>query len=183
MNTFLCLFIATTLAFAFAGCDNQPGDEGNAKPASEAPADDLSKRIEALTGAHTRIVWSAHVDEKPDKSDKHGNGSRHQIWGIDTRDGAGIRRIVDKVANYTRPMLTPDGRRIVYTDKRPSKKSASKGTRNHRPSCYVMNFDGSNRKALTEAYADDVWADPEAGTFWVYACEKFKKGDGSAAIF
>ncbi len=147
--------------------DGQAADLKRALPEFEAPQDARSKEIEALTGGHTRIVWAQQQD--PDKTDAHGNGSNHQLMGLGTRDGVGERVILGKVGNYSRPLLTPDGERVVYTDKGMKK---VKGKKAYAPTCYVVNWDGSGKKELADVYADDIWVDPGTGITWVYGIDE-----------
>ena len=88
----------TTMAIALAGtamlvsCSEDPLATIDAvEPVSRAPKDALSKEIEGLTGAHTRIVWAQQQNSK--KQDKHGNGLNFSLMGFDTRDGKGARVI------------------------------------------------------------------------------------------
>ncbi len=189
------LFAAAGL-FALYGCGDSdaedkkkdkeaigPGDNdgpipalANIAPSKGKPSDAKSKEIEALTGAFTRIVWAQQ--QNPAKTDAHANGTRFKLLGWDTRDGKGERVILDQVTNYARPLLTPDGKRIVFTNK--GTRKDSKGRKSYRPRCFVVNWDGSGLKELGEGYADDVWADPDTGWLWVYVVSKFKKGSTSA---
>jgi hypothetical protein len=148
----------------------------SAVPTAGAPVGEVPKEIESLTGAHTRIVWTQQ--QNPEKTDKHGGGSQFLLMGMDTRDGMGTRAILPEKTNYNRPIFTPDGQRIVFNDKGYEKKGSK---RIMRPHCYVVNWDGSGKKKLIDAYAEDVWADPETGKFWVYAMVNFKPVTGSAS--
>jgi len=149
-----------------------------AKPASKTPVGEVSKKIEAVTGAHTRIVWAQQ--QRPGKTDKHGNGTQFHLIGLDTRDGMGERQILPEKQSYNRPILCPDGDRIVFTDKDQEDKRKD-GSRKMNPKCYVVNWDGSGLKLLRDGYAEDIWADPETGKFWVYALVDPKPVTGSAS--
>lgn len=151
-------------------------DVASVEPASSVPRGEMEKGIESLTGAHTRIVWA--MQQNPEKTDAHANGKAMLLYGLDTRDGKGERVILpDAVQSYARPMITPDGARIVFTDKGVSKKKKKKG---YDPVCYVVNWDGSGLKELRDGYADDIWVDPETGKFWVYTAVDFITTETSA---
>src|SRR5262245_48979805 len=79
-----------------------------------APADDGGAEIEEATGAHTRVVWVE--DKSPQQTDVLARGKKLVLMGLDTRDGKGERAILPAVRNYAKPLITPDGRRVVYSD-------------------------------------------------------------------
>ena len=120
---------AAVLAMVLVGCEGDepaknpekaPGvnvpDRGGKIPPVEVPkvpTDELSKAIEAFTGGHTKLVWSAHQNKK--SADTYASGKSHCLAGLDTRDGKGVRIILEEKSNYARPMVTPGGEGIVYT--------------------------------------------------------------------
>ncbi|MEM9481934.1 MAG: hypothetical protein AAGA58_19965 [Verrucomicrobiota bacterium] len=187
MRRLLPALTLTVMAIASLFALNSCGDS-NAKndgpipvldaiaPINTAPIDAKSKEIEAVTGAHTRIVWTKQ--QNPDKTDAHGNGTQFKLYGFDTRDGKGPRTIFEENGNYARPLLTPDGKRIVFNDKGTYKDK--KGRKFYTPSCYVVNWDGSGLRELGEGYADEVWADPKTGKLWVYVVSTFAQREQSA---
>ncbi len=114
----------------------------------------FGKEVENFTGGHTRVVWAVDADKNKDVN-AHSNGLR--LMGYDSRDSKGTRTILESLSNYYRPLLTPDGEQIVFTN---------------RPECrtYVVNWDGSGLRVLKEnAAASAVWRDPKSGEVWVYA--------------
>ena len=123
----------------------------------ERPPDETArfgKEVENFTGGHTRVVWVVDADKNKDVY-THSNGLR--LIGYDSRDGKGTRAILESLSNYYRPLLTPDGEQIVFTN---------------RPECrtYVVNWDGSGLRVLKDdAAAAAVWRDPKSGEVWVYA--------------
>lgn len=116
-------------------------------------------RIKALTRSPTRLVWCQYVEGAGD--DRFAQGRTTRLCGFDTEDGAGERVILGKRSSYAKPIFTPDGKRIIYSD-RTNKK------------VYVVNWDGSRRRELCRGYASDAWRDPATGLVWVYV----RSGDG-----
>jgi len=108
--------------------------------------------IRALTGARTRIAWCRDAG---DGSDPFGNGESLRLVGIDTDDGRGERVILGQPAGYAKPLITPKGDRIVFTNRRTHK-------------VFVVNWDGTGLRPLDNGWAADVWADPGTGVEWVY---------------
>lgn len=147
-----------------------PASDAASKPATPPvpqprPTEDTSIEIEALTQAHSRIVWSQYQKKK--SADPYSSNSNHLLVGIDTRDGRGIRVICDKEDNYSRPLLTADGRAILYTAKGITRDEQD----NKHFNPVVMRTDWSDGKPvrLTDGYAVDTWLDPATRTEWVYA--------------
>ena len=70
--------------------------------------------------------------------------------GFDTDDGRGERRILDALSNYAKPMLTPDGTKIIFSNRKEQ-------------AIYVVGFDGSGLARLAPGIALAVWRDAAAG--------------------
>ncbi len=113
-----------------------------------------ARSVEALTGSRTRVVW---VDDHGDLRDYQARGTNRmlRLMGYDSRDGRGVRPILEELSNYAKPMLTPSGRQVVFSD-----------FQNRQVS--VVDFDGGNRRRLTSGMGLDVWRDPATGIEWVY---------------
>ncbi len=113
----------------------------------------VESKLRQMVGARCRFIWTQGAD-----GEKHGTmytGDGAELWVLDTDDGQGAQRIGTK-DSYQRPLLTGDGKRIVFTDY-PERKIE------------VINFDGSGRRVLVEgAQMGDVWRDPKTGEDWVY---------------
>ena len=108
----------------------------------------FGKEVETFTGGHTRVVWVVDADRNKDVFTQ---SNLLRLMGFDSRDGKGTRTILESLSNYYRPLLTPDGEQIVFTN---------------RPECrtYVVNWDGSGLRVLKEnAAAAAVWRDPKSG--------------------
>ncbi|MBI3865080.1 MAG: LamG domain-containing protein [Planctomycetia bacterium] len=118
------------------------------------------RELAALTGAHTRVVWVQ--DQSAANIDTLALGRELKLMGLDSQDGRGERPILNDVQNYAKPLLTPDGKRVVYSDR------FSKDV-------FVVNWDGTGKRRLGAGFAVEVWADPESGETWVYACTQVGK--------
>lgn len=103
-----------------------------------------------------RIVWVQ--DQSPSSSDTLARGKQLRLMGFDNEDGRGERAILETPRNYSKPLLTPDGQRVVYSDQTAQK-------------VYVVDFDGSNKQLVCDGYALDVWTDPKESVVWVYVAK------------
>jgi len=119
--------------------------------------------ILALTGGkRVKIVWQR--DTTTASSNSLGGADVFKLVGYDTNDDT-VRVIKSTLDDYTKPMITRDGERIVYSDRREKK-------------TYVVNWDGSGRQLLANGFAGALWYDAASGKEWVY----FQRdGDGSNA--
>ncbi|MEY3480143.1 MAG: hypothetical protein RIQ71_918 [Verrucomicrobiota bacterium] len=121
------------------------------------------REVEALTGAHTRVVWMR--DMRRDHPQKYGNGNRFLLMGFDSRDGRGVRPILAKPGSYYRPLITPDGRQVVFTDMK-------------RSAVFSVAWDGSDLREISRGIAGALWQD-SGGKIWVYgkaSSEGYKYG-------
>lgn len=108
-----------------------------------------------------RVVW---VQDMGDGSDGDAKGGNLRLMGLDTGDGKGERAILETVGNYAKPLMTPRGDRVVYSDR-------------VRKKAYVVNWDGSGQRELFTGFALALWVDPRDNREWVYyGFEDFQKG-------
>jgi hypothetical protein len=132
-----------------------------------SPDAERDREVEKLTGAHTRVAWQRDVVEGR-RID--GYGDRFVLMGYDSRDGRGVRTILGDTGSYMRPLLTPDGQQIVFTD-------------STRGKICVVNWDGSERRDVAKGVAGALWRDPETGETWVYGkSQTFGKGFNEAPL-
>ena len=66
--------------------------------------------VRAFAGAHTRVVWV-----QQDGKDPEAVGDGLVLMGFDSDDGGGERVILGERGSYVKPLITPDGSRIVYS--------------------------------------------------------------------
>lgn len=166
---------AMLAALALAGCgsDNSGSDSGgddvelgDVPPVAATAVSPLADFV----GAPARAVWVQQ--QKAGQLDKHAAGKSLKLMGIDSRDGGGEREIMAQVGSYALPLLTPDGQRVVFTDK--GRKKAKSGKRSYRAHCYVVDFDGGGLRELGAGLAESLWRDPADGVIWVYVTVGFK---------
>lgn len=139
---FLVLLVATVLALAIpqTGC----GAAGDS--------------IAPWTGGHTRLVW---LQDHGNGADSLANGKNLMLYGYDSKDGRGERPLLAKMDNYFRPMFTPDGRQVVFSNRL---------TRQ----MYLLDWDSGKVQELGSGVAVEVWEDPRPSlllrrkTIWIY---------------
>ncbi|MDA0576891.1 MAG: hypothetical protein O3B24_02200 [Verrucomicrobia bacterium] len=113
---------------------------------------DTSRQVRDLTGARTRIAWVQDQENR----DTFAQGDRLILCGFDSDDGNGERTIVPEPGSCAKPLITPRGDRVVFSNRKTGK-------------ICVVNWDGSQMKAIADGFALDVWSDPETGAEWIYA--------------
>lgn len=114
----------------------------------------VARDLRSLTGAKTRVVWCRQVEG----DGYNALGSQLTLMGFDTSDRAGERPLVRRVGSYWKPMISPKGDRVVFTD-------FPKGA------IHVINWNGSSLRELCRGYALHVWMDPSTAQEWVYAVD------------
>ncbi|MGK0189127.1 MAG: hypothetical protein ACI9R3_004944 [Verrucomicrobiales bacterium] len=173
------------IALLCGGCGKEPASSSesarkkrdNSRLTIEQP-DDLHRQVEKLTGgAQTKIVWEWHQGRG--STDTYSVGRKHVLAGMDTRDGLGARVILAEEGNYSRPMISPDGDWIVYTDKN-AKRNEKSGLKKYSPVIYRLDWDGNNVTELGNGFAVDVWQDPESKVQWVYAIRDLESSAAAA---
>ncbi len=101
----------------------------------------LARDIEQLTGAHTKLVWIHH-------------GQQEELTVLDSQDG--ISRILHKgLSGYGQPWISADGESVVFADE---------GT----AGVFVVRWDGTGLRRLTDGHLYCLWQDPRQGHTWVY---------------
>jgi hypothetical protein len=110
------------------------------------------REVEKFTGGHTRVVWLVDAENR----DSFAGSDGLQLVGYDSRDERGERIICGERANYHRPLITPDGEQIIFSNRQ-------------KRQIFVTTWDGSRPRLLKEpGCASEVWRDPETGATWVY---------------
>lgn len=139
-------------------------DKDSPQLPEQPPSEPLGQALEELTATWSKVVWMQH--DNPDSADTYATGSRHYLWGLDSRDGQGVRQLLEKRGNYSRPMITPDGRMILYTDKQVTREGSVK---HYEVTVMATDWQGAEPLELADGYASDIWRDPETGHVWVIA--------------
>ncbi|MFM8582469.1 MAG: hypothetical protein ACKOFW_13315, partial [Planctomycetaceae bacterium] len=125
----------------------QPAEE-TGRPREE----DAGATLEQFTGGHTRVVWVQ--DQSPASSDTLARGRRLRLLGLDSRDGRGERPLRPGTAGYAKPLLTPDGASVIWSDHSTGK-------------VHVLDWQTGQSKELCPGFALDTWADPVTSLQWV----------------
>ncbi|NLB59670.1 MAG: LamG domain-containing protein [Lentisphaerae bacterium] len=126
----------------------------------------VSAAIRDLTEAPTRIVWRQDMD---DNIDAGASEAHARLMAFDSEDGRGERALLPTLGNYSRPLITPRGERVIFSDRRVNK-------------IYIVNWDGSKLKFLSDGYAAGVWCDPASGVEWVYSGQWATNADALQSI-
>jgi hypothetical protein len=117
----------------------------------------VSQEVSAIPRTETnkariRVAW---VQDVGDSTDVDAQGSYLRLMGFDTSDSLGERVILGTLKNYAKPLISPRGDRVVFSDRTQKK-------------IYVVNWDGSGLRELMAGFALAVWKDPHDGREWVY---------------
>lgn len=124
----------------------------------------VGSEIAALTGARTRVVWCQHTEETGD--DTFARSNRLRLMGFDSEDGLGERAILRKISNYAKPLITPTGSRIIFSN-------------HYEKKIYVVNWDGTELKEISDGIALEVWMDPKTSVEWVYIVTDAEQAKGT----
>ncbi|MEI6521343.1 MAG: LamG-like jellyroll fold domain-containing protein, partial [bacterium] len=129
---------------------------------------DTGTDLRAVTGAHTRVVWIE--DNALDKPCVYSERATLRLMGLDSDDGKGERQITDKISSYWKPIITDDGKQVVFGEL--LEKTIS-----------IINWDGTGlRQVVKGAQFEDVWTDPRTKITWVYASLPEKRGDTEISV-
>lgn len=109
--------------------------------------------VRAVAGGPARVVWCRQVTG--DGGDPFATNAWYALMALDTESGR-ERALIQGPASIRKPLLSPDGRTVVFTD-------FVRG----RVCC--VPFAGGTVVDLAPGHAADVWAEPGTSRLWVYA--------------
>jgi len=111
-------------------------------------------------GSRVKVVWS-------DGSSLGGwrTGTSMTLKGFDTQAGS-VVTIKGSTSNYSRPLITYDGTRVVYTNQSTGK-------------VYVCGWNGSNTTEVFGGYGGCLWYDASSGKEYVVAAKGAWAKEGS----
>ncbi len=115
-------------------------------------------QVGVWTGNHTRLVW---LQDQRDGTDTLAHGENLMLYGYDSKDGKGERPLLSKIGNYFRPIITPDGQQVLFSNRLTRK-------------MYLLDWQSGNVKDLGEGVAVAIWKDPkrrgllQQKATWVY---------------
>jgi len=112
--------------------------------------------VQKLANAPFRVVWVRDVANKGHDPFAYKGGFK--LMGYDSADERGAFEILSTPGSYRKPMLTPDGQRIVFTD---FPKTEMK----------IVNWDGTGLRSLGRGIAMELWTDPADGTLHLYSID------------
>ena len=134
---------------------NDSGESGLSPEVSAIPRTDPG-------GARMRVAW---VQDMGDNRDVFAQGSSLRLMGLDTSDGQGERAILGTLGNYSKPLITPKGDRVVFSDRNQKK-------------VFVVNWDGSGLREVLGGFGLAIWRNPADGRDWLYyGAMEGKNGD------
>ncbi len=119
--------------------------------AGAARSSDVIGALRELAGGPARVVWCRQV--AGDGGDPFATNAWYALMSFDTERG-GERVLLTGPRSVRKPLLSPDGAWVVFTDY-------------VRGRVVAVPFDGGEPRDLGEGYAADVWADPADGSLWV----------------
>jgi fibronectin type 3 domain-containing protein len=105
-----------------------------------------------LNSARMRVVW---IQDLGDGSNFDDQGSNLRLMGLDSDDGRGERVILGTPKNYSKPLITPRGNRVVFSDRIQKKVN-------------IVNWDGSGLREVLSGFGLALWKDPRDGQEWIY---------------
>lgn len=159
----LTAFLISLILTLWVGCSSGAGPMESQAPSGAA--NDLLPP-EDLVGGSIRAVW---IREVGDGTDWHAATSNVVLMGYDSEDGQGERILHEGFRNYNKPLLSPDGKTVVFTDL-----SDRSGV------ITAMEWGTQKLVPLGSGLALDVWEDP-AGITWVYAGKGPMDGRGNVS--
>jgi len=121
-------------------------------PPSASAQDKSADQLSRFTGARTRIVWVQ--DTSRSAQDVQAQGTELLLMGYDSHDGRGERQLLQAMSSYARPLLSSDGRRVIYTDRTGGR-------------VMLLDWGKARPRVLARGAAFCSWHDPETKTDWV----------------
>ncbi len=118
-----------------------------------------AQRILTLTDAqHTRLAWIRGGDRLK------GGGA---VIGYDTQTGAETT-ILPSAPNQNKPILCSGGYRLIVSIDYQA---------------YIVNWDGSGKRCITDGICSDVWVDPGSGLEWAIVRKGGDTSDGAVVRY
>ncbi|HFQ90048.1 MAG TPA: hypothetical protein ENK27_08210 [Desulfobulbus sp.] len=102
-----------------------------------------------------RLVW---IQDAGDNRDVFCQGQRLRLMALDSRRPGRERQLVPGTGNFGKPLLSSDGKRVVYSSRDDNGRSA----------IWQVNWDGGGRRRIADGRALALWLDPASGLEWLY---------------
>lgn len=142
-RTFI-LFLLVPTAFGLVGSMSCGGPAADMRRAARS--------VEELTGGPTRVVW---VQSTEDHSDVFARGTALRLMGWDSRDGRGERVLLAGPSNFHKPLLSPCGEYVAYSDALEN-------------AVYRWDWGNPEAQRLADGMALAFWKDPRDHRVWLY---------------
>ena len=117
--------------------------------------EEISALCDGFAPAAFRVVWRRQAGTSVN-DDVFGDAPHAYLMGLDSVRGE-ARRILEPAGNYQKPLITPKGNRVVFSDRE-----------SH--SVWAVGWDGTGLRKVASGLASDVWISPE-GREWVVLIE------------
>jgi len=126
-----------------------------------------------VTGGRTaRLVWLEPADFKATAAPDAAGALNRRVFAYDSADGLGIRCLTADPADYARPLISADGKSVIYTRLH----AVWQGERaSYSPEVIQQPWNGPARR-LGPGMAVDLWRDPVSGSESIYAVETLLPG-------
>ena len=150
------------LVFLVSACSNEQEQE-------PVPVQTVST-LHQFIGSHSRLVWAQDVSDNKDVGAK---GQHLRLLGYDSEDEKGERVILAGPDNFFRPLISPSGQQVIFSDFRQRK-------------VYAVDWSGENFHFLTRGRALAVLQDPDEGIEWIYVGREASsdmEGPGSQKLY
>lgn len=137
-----------------------------AAAAAPPPGAEISAGLQAVGGGEAvRVVWLEDADREA--PDPFGGASSYRLVGWDT-EGTAPRRLLELRGNWSRPLISPDGQSVLFTDRGRSLRDKKE---RFDPVVMALDWAGGGLRRLGQGYAVDVRRDPATGIDWVYVID------------
>ena len=136
------------IALGLTACAEEQGKTNDAVVLEQASQSD----VQGFVGTHTRIVW---VQDVGDGKDFYGEGHQLRLMGFDSLDGRGERPILPEIGHYAKPVITPRGDRVLFSDR-------------HTGKVFIVNWDGTELRELSQGRTLSTWMDWANDREWAY---------------
>ncbi len=156
--------MALAVVAAVVACPASGADPGGAA---------ISDGLKAVAGgAGVRVVWLEDANDVA--PDPFGDAATYRLAGRDSGEAAG-RRLLELRGNWSRPLFSPDGGTVVFTDRGRTVRDRKE---HFDPVMMALDWAGGAPRRIGKGHAVDVRRDAATGVDWVYFIEDVVGGQG-----
>jgi hypothetical protein len=147
---------------ALPSCNRNPTPPSVGSAAVDS-AGDIMVDLEPVTmSRRMKVTWVQSA--KANTADTHASGKDLRLMGLDSANGKGIVPLLPTVGSYFRPLITPDGNQVIYTD------------RSGEPKMVAIGWESGAVLELGPGVAVATWKEPSLSRQWIYAIEEIDHG-------